>query len=82
MNIVYMLCSQFMKLIMVASIITLPLAWYSMDAWLAQFAFRIGIGWPLLVLPVASLAFIALLTVGVQVLKGATTNPAEVLRTE
>jgi putative ABC transport system permease protein len=82
LNIVYMLSSQFMKLIVIASIITMPLAWYGMDRWLAQFASRIAVGWPLFVLPFASLAFIALLTVGLQVMKGATTNPAEVLRAE
>jgi putative ABC transport system permease protein len=82
LNIVFMLCSQFMKLVGVASVITLPLAWYGMDSWLHQFAFRIDIGWPLFVLPFAALAFIALLTVGLQVMKGATTNPAEALRTE
>src|SRR5262249_42771369 len=82
LNIVYMLCSQFMKLIVVASIVALPLAWYGMDTWLAQFAFRIGIGWPLFVLPLIALAVIALLTVGIQVMKGAMTNPAKVLRSE
>ena len=82
LSIVYMLCSQFMKLIIVASVVALPLAWYGMDSWLAQFAFRIGIGWPLFVLPFIALALIALLTVGLQVVKGASTNPARVLRSE
>ncbi|MGC3943678.1 MAG: ABC transporter permease [Chryseolinea sp.] len=81
-NIVYMLCGQFMKLVALASILAMPLAWYGMDSWLAQFAFRIDIGWPLFILPFGALALIALLTVGLQVFKGAMTNPAQVLRSE
>lgn len=81
-NIIYLLCSQFMKLVVVASILAMPLAWYGMDSWLGQFAFRIEIGWPLFVIPFAVLALIALTTVGMQVMKGAMTNPARVLRSE
>jgi putative ABC transport system permease protein len=81
-NIVYMLCSQFMKLIVVASFIAIPLAWYGMDSWLSTFAFRISIGWELFAWPLTFLLGVALLTVGIQVLRGATANPADVLRTE
>ncbi|MEJ1240924.1 ABC transporter permease [Chryseolinea sp. T2] len=82
LNIIYMLCSQFMKLVVISSILAMPLAWYGMDSWLAQFAFRIELGWQLFVIPFAALACIALLTVGMQVLKGAMMNPAKVLRSE
>lgn len=82
LSIVVMLCNQFLKLVIVASLLTLPLAWYGMDNWLSQFAFRIGITWQLFVVPVTLLAVIALLTVGIQVIKGAYTNPAKVLRAE
>lgn len=52
------------------------------DNWLDGFAFRIGLKWDLFVLPVIALGLIALLTVSIQVLKGAITNPAKVLRSE
>lgn len=81
-SIVYLLSGQFLRLVLIASLISLPLAWYGMDAWLRGFAFRIGLQWDLFVFPVVVLALVALLTVSLQVLKGATTNPAKVLRSE
>ena len=81
-SIVYILCSQFLRLVFVAALIALPLAWYGIDSWLKNFAFRVGLQWDLFVLPVVILALISLLTVSIQVLKGATTNPAKVLRSE
>ena len=81
-SIVVLLTSQFLKLVLLAACIALPLAWYGMDNWLHSFAFRIGLNWDLFVLPVVALVLIALLTVSVQVLKGAITNPAKVLRSE
>jgi putative ABC transport system permease protein len=81
-SIVYLLSSQFLRLVLVAAFIALPLAWYGMDTWLQGFAFRTGLHWYLFVLPVVGLALTALLTVSIQVLKGATANPAKVLRSE
>jgi putative ABC transport system permease protein len=81
-HIVNMLCSQFMRLIVIASATAIPLTWYGMDSWLSTFAFRISIHWELFALPLFFLLSVALLTVGMQVLKGATANPADVLRTQ
>jgi putative ABC transport system permease protein len=81
-NIVSLLAGQFLKLIVIASMIALPLAWYGMDNWLDGFAFRIGLGWDLFVIPVLILAVIALGTVSFQIIRGANTNPAKILRSE
>ncbi len=81
-SIVYLLSSQFIKLVLLGAVIGLPLTWFGMYSWLNSFAFRIGLNWDLFVLPLIVLVLIALLTVSLQVLKGATTNPARVLRTE
>lgn len=81
-SIVYLLTGQFLRLVLIASALGIPLAWYGMDTWLHGFAFRIGMEWDLFVLPVTALAVITLLTVSLQVLKGAGTNPAKVLRSE
>jgi putative ABC transport system permease protein len=81
-NIVYLLSGQFLKLVLIAAVIAMPMAWYGMNSWLSGFAFRVGLHWDLFVVPVAILMLIALLTVSLQVLKGASTNPAKVLRTE
>jgi putative ABC transport system permease protein len=81
-SIMSLLSAQFLKLVLIASIIAAPLTWYGIDAWLDGFAFRIGLQWDMFVVPVLILGAIALLTVSVQILKGASSNPARVLRSE
>ncbi len=81
-SIMSLLSGQFMKLVLIASIIALPLTWYGIDSWLDNFAFRIGIAWDLFVVPALILAVIALATVSIQILRGARSNPAQVLRSE
>jgi len=73
---------QFLKLVLIASVVALPLAWYGVNTWLDNFAFRIGLQWDLLVVPLAILTVIALGTVSLQILRGASINPAKILRTE
>lgn len=81
-SIIYLLTRRFMRLILIASVISFPLTWYAMDTWLSGFAFRVGIQWELFFIPLLILIVIALITVSVQVLKGAMTNPTRVLRSE
>lgn len=73
---------QFLKLILISTIIALPLTWYGVHSWLANFAFRIGMQWDLFVVPVVILIFLALGTVTLQILRGANINPAKILRSE
>lgn len=81
-GILSLLSWEFLKLVLIASIIAIPLTWYGVDAWLNTFAFRIGLQWDLFVVPVVVLAMIALGTVSLQILRGANANPAKVLRSE
>jgi putative ABC transport system permease protein len=81
-SIMSLLSWQFLKLVLIASVIGLPLTWYGISEWLGGFAFRINLGWDLLVVPVVILTLIALGTVSLQILKGASVNPARVLRSE
>ena len=81
-SIVYLLSKQFLRLVLVASAIAWPMAWFGIDSWLQGFAFRIGLGWDLFVVPVLILAIVALSTVSLQVIRGAAINPAKVLRSE
>ncbi len=81
-SIMSLLSWQFLKLVLVASVIALPLAWCGVSTWLDNFAFRIGLQWDLLVVPLAILTVIALGTVSLQILRGASINPAKILRTE
>jgi len=81
-SILSLLSWQFLKLVLIASIIALPLTYYGLDTWLGNFAFRIGLQWDLFVVPVIALIIIALGTVSLQILRGANINPAKILRSE
>jgi ABC-type antimicrobial peptide transport system permease subunit len=81
-NITAMLSKEFVLLVLIATIISSPIAWYFMDQWLQDFAYRIQISW--WVFAVAGLAAmaIALATVSFQAIKAARANPIDSLRTE
>jgi putative ABC transport system permease protein len=81
-SIMSLLSWQFFKLVLISSILAIPLTWYGIHSWLANFAFRIGLQWDLFVVPVVILAILALGTVSLQILKGASINPARILRSE
>jgi putative ABC transport system permease protein len=81
-SIMTLLSSQFMKLVLIATIIAIPITWYGIDRWLGSFAFHIDLTWDLFVVPGIILAAIALATVSVHILRGAGTNPAKILRSE
>ena len=74
-NIVTMLSVSFLKLVLLASLIAFPIAWWFMKEWLNDFAYRINLSvWVFLL--VAAIAFIvALATVSVQAIRAALANP-------
>jgi putative ABC transport system permease protein len=81
-EIVGLLTGDFLQLVVVASLIASPLAWYIMNKWLQHFAYRIDIGgWIFALVALAALA-IAWVTIGVQAWRAARINPMENLRTE
>nr|WKN40231.1 ABC transporter permease [Tunicatimonas sp. TK19036] len=81
-NIVTILSKDFIKLILIACIIAIPIANYLISEWLASFAYRIELSWWLFVLPSGLLTLTALLLVSGQTLKAAHQNPVDSLRNE
>ncbi|BFP41292.1 ABC transporter permease [Flavobacteriaceae bacterium GF1] len=81
-GIVNLLTSGFLKLVLVAVVIAIPIGWWAMDKWLEGFAYKTNIGWWVFVFAGISTMAIALLTVGWQSFRAATTNPIEVLQRE
>jgi ABC-type antimicrobial peptide transport system permease subunit len=81
-GIVKLLSIDFIKLVVVALIIAFPLAYYIMNNWLQDFAFRIDISWHPFVFTAVSALAIALLTVSFQAIKVALSNPIKSLKTE
>jgi putative ABC transport system permease protein len=81
-TIVALLSKDFLKLVGIAALIAFPLAWWAMQQWLQDFAYRIDI--PLWAFVASGLvaALIAFLTISLQALKAARANPVKNLRTE
>jgi putative ABC transport system permease protein len=81
-NIVGMLSKDFLKLIIVAALVAFPIAWWGLHKWLEDFVFRIGIAWWIFILAGVVTALVAVITISLQAVKAATTNPVKNLRTE
>lgn len=81
-NVVLLLSKDFIKLVMIALVIAVPIAWYAMEKWLQDFAYRIDIGWWIFVLASFIAIGIAFLTISFQTIKAARANPVKSLRTE
>jgi putative ABC transport system permease protein len=82
LSIISLLSTDFLKLVLLASLIALPVAWFAMHKWLEDFAYRIEIGLWVLLSPVMFLVVIAVITTCLQTWKAAQANPADVLRNE
>lgn len=80
--IVGLLSKIFLKLIIAAIVIATPLAWYFMNKWLQDFAYRIDIKWWVFPLVGIVAILIALITISFQAIKAAIANPVKSLRTE
>lgn len=81
-SIISLLSADFMKLVLLATLLALPLAYFAMENWLMTYAYRIPLEWLLFVMPVLLILFIAGFTISFYVLKTARTNPAETLKYE
>jgi putative ABC transport system permease protein len=81
-GITQLLSSGFLKLIGVAFVIAVPIAWWVMSQWLQTFAFRISISWWMFAIAGLLSAMIAMLTVSWHAVKAAVANPVKSLRTE
>ncbi|NDU97637.1 FtsX-like permease family protein [Spirosoma terrae] len=81
-GIVMLLSKDFLKLIGISLLLASPIAWWAMNQWLQDFAYKIDIAWWMFALAGLLVAGIALLTVSLQSIKAALTNPVKSLRNE
>jgi predicted permease len=81
-NIVGLLSKDFLQLVLVGIVIASPLAWWTMNRWLDDFAYKIEIAWWVFALAGVLAIGIALLTVSFQSIKAALVNPVKSLRAE
>jgi putative ABC transport system permease protein len=81
-SIVQLLSGNFLKLVLLANIIALPVAWWAVHEWLQNFAYHINIHWWEFTIAVFLTLAIALFTIGFNAMKAARVNPVKNLRTE
>ena len=81
-QIVGLLSKDFLKLVILSILIASPIAYYFMDKWLQDFAYRVDISWWIFALAGIVAIVIALLTVSYQAIRAALANPVKSLRTE
>ena len=79
-HIASLLSRDFLKLVVIAMIIALPIAWWAMNLWLQDFAYRTNISWWIFIVAGGAALLVALLTVSFQAIRAALANPVKTLR--
>jgi putative ABC transport system permease protein len=82
MHIVQLISKDFLKLVVLAALIALPVSWWAMHRWLADFAYRIPLRWWVFVIAGLITAAVALVTLGTRAVRAAYANPVTSLRSE
>jgi putative ABC transport system permease protein len=81
-SILVLLSKDFLRLILISFFLAIPIGWILMSQWLEDYAFRINIGWWVFAIAGAIALIIAIITIVIQAMKAATSNPATNLRSE
>jgi putative ABC transport system permease protein len=81
-EILKLMTGEFIKLVLIAFVISVPLAWFGMHKWLEAFAYKIDIGITAFLIAGGAAMVIALITVSVESFRAATTNPVKALKNE
>jgi len=81
-HIVFKLSKDFLKYVLIAALIALPLSWFAINKWLQDYAYRVEISWWIFLVAVVLALVIALVTISFQAIKAAIANPVKSLRTE
>ena len=81
-NVVGLLSRNFIRLVLIANLIAWPIAWFALDNWLKDFAYRVDISWWVFIIAGLAALAIALFTVSFQAIRAAVSNPVKSLRSE
>ncbi len=77
-----MLTKEFLALVLLASVVAIPLAWWFLHGWLQQYVYRASMNWWVFAAAAVGAVVITLLTVGYQAVKAASVNPVRSLRSD
>ncbi|MGI8582766.1 MAG: ABC transporter permease [Chitinophagaceae bacterium] len=81
-GIVNLLSMEFLKLVFIAFVVATPIAWFTMNLWLQDFAYRINISWWIFLIAALLAILVTLFTISIQAIKAALSNPVKSLRSE
>lgn len=81
-GIVWMLAGHFLRLVLIAFLIAIPIGWYAANKWLADFSYRTSLEAGVFFLPAIALCVLALVAISVQTVRAALLNPVKSLRSE
>ncbi len=81
-NVLLLVSKDFLSLVGIAFIISVPVAWWAMHSWLQDFAYRVNIHWWVFIIAGAIAISISVLTISIQAIKAAVANPVASLRSE
>lgn len=81
-GIVSLLSKDFLKLVGISILVASPIAWWVMNKWLQDFAYRTNISWTVFAITTTTAFLIALITISFQAIRAAIANPVKTLRTE
>jgi len=81
-QVVSILSKDFLKLVLIASFIAIPLSWWAMQKWLENFAYKTTLNWWVFAISILMMTGIALVTLSIQTIRAASANPVDSLRTE
>jgi len=81
-QVLMLVSKEFLLLMSIAFIFSIPVTWWGMHIWLQDFAYRINISWWVFLLAGIGASIIALITISFQAIKAALANPVKSLRTE
>ncbi|HTI92806.1 MAG TPA: ABC transporter permease [Puia sp.] len=82
MGIVRLLSADFLKLVLVAFLLAAPVAWFAMNKWLEDFAYRVTISWGVFLIAAFLALTITIITISFRAISAATANPVKSLRSE
>ncbi len=81
-SLVTLLSTDFLRLVLISTLIAFPVAWWAMHRWLERFAYRIELDWWIFAIAGILAVVIAMLTVSSQAIRAAIANPVESLKSE
>ncbi len=81
-HIVSILSVDFLRLVLIASLIAIPLSWWAMNKWMENFAYKTPMSWWVFASSTLFMMLIALITLSIQTIRAASANPVESLKTE